>query len=146
MEKLATKLTIEHSKAKAERFLKAALSKKALRPILLRLDKLTPITDYFLIVSGRSARHVKSIADAIVEDAHSDSTPVYSVEGMTQGNWALLDFGEVIIHVFQDHSREFYDLEGLWSYAPQEVFPRDIIIEIEAAGEMEEDEDDFFIS
>lgn len=146
MEKLATKLTIEHSKAKAERFLKTALSKKALRPILLRLDKLTPITDYFLIVSGRSARHVKSIADAIVEEAHSDSTTVYSVEGMIQGNWALLDFGEVIIHVFQDQSREFYDLEGLWSDAPQEVFPRDIIKEIEAAGEMEEDEDESFIS
>jgi ribosome-associated protein len=146
MKKLATKLTIEHSKAKAERFLKAALSKKALRPILLRLDKLTPITDYFLIVSGKSARHAKSIADAIVEDAHSDSTMVYSVEGLTQGNWVLLDLGEVIIHVFQDHSREFYDLEGLWSDAPREVFSPDIIKEIEVAGEMDEEEDDFLIS
>ncbi len=146
MEKRETKLTIEHSKAKAERFLKTALSKKALRPILLRLDKLTPITDYFLIVSGKSARHVKSIADAIVEDAHSDSTTAYSIEGLTQWNGALLDFGEVIIHVFQDHSREFYDLEGLWSDAPREVFPADIVKEIEASGEVEEDEDEFSIS
>ena len=71
---------------------------------------------------------------------------VYSVEGLTQGNWVLLDLGEVIIHVFQEHSREFYDLEGLWSDAPREVFSPDIIKEIEVAGEMDEEEDDFLIS
>lgn len=138
MEKPVDKLTIEHSQVKAQRFLRAALSKKALRPILLRLEKITPITDYFLIVSGRSARHTKSIAEAIIEEAHVDGTIVYSIEGMSQGNWILLDFGEVIIHVFQDQAREFYDLEGLWSDAPQETFPSDIIQDIEASGEMED--------
>ena len=144
MERPAKNLTTEDSRAKAQRFLRAALSKKALRPVLLRLDKITPIADYFLIVSGRSARHATAIAEAIIENAHLDSTNPYSIEGLKQGNWVLLDFGEIIIHVFQDHSRDFYDLEGLWSDAPREAFPPDLMEEIDAAREMDEsDEDDY---
>jgi len=142
MKKLTEKLTIEDSKEKAQRFLRVALSKKAMRPTLLRLNKLTPITDYFLIVSGRSARHTKSIADAVIQDAHTDNSQAYSIEGLAQGNWVLLDFGDVIIHVFQDQSREFYDLEGLWSDALRETFPPDIIKEIDATEEMDEEEED----
>lgn len=142
MKKLVEKLTIKDSKEKALRFLRVALSKKAVRPTLLRLNKLTPITDYFLIVSGGSARHATSIADAIIEDAHGDRTEAYSVEGLAQGNWVLLDYGEVIIHVFQNPVREFYDLEGLWSDAPRETFPPDIIEEIEANKDMEQENED----
>ncbi|MGC8659904.1 MAG: ribosome silencing factor [Desulfomonilaceae bacterium] len=146
MEKITKKLTIEDSRERAFRFLRAALSKKAFRPILLRLDKITPIADYFLIVSGRSARHATAIAEAIIEAAHVDSTKPYSTEGMKQGNWVLLDFGEIIIHVFQDQSRDFYDLEGLWSDAPRELFPPDLTEEIETAREMGQTDDDDFMT
>ncbi|MFH0957185.1 MAG: ribosome silencing factor [Pseudomonadota bacterium] len=143
MKKTAKKLTIEHSRNKALRFLRAALSKKATRPILLRLNQLTAIADYFLIVSGRSARHVTSIAEGIVADARTDDTQLYSVEGLIQGNWVLLDFGEVVIHIFQDSAREFYDLEGLWRDAPKEQLPLEILKEIESVKDSFTDDDSF---
>lgn len=141
MNKSAKRLTIQDSKEKAENLLRAALSKKAINPVLMRLSRLTPITDYFLIVSGRSARHVKSIAEGILEVASATGTRAYSTEGLSQGNWVLLDYGEVIVHVFQIASREFYDLEGLWSDAPREIFAPDIIKEIAASRDIENEND-----
>lgn len=145
MNKSSEQRTVGNSKEIAENLLRAALSKKATNPVLMRLNRLTPITDYFLIVSGRSPRHVKSIAEGIQEVAANSNIQAYSSEGLSQGNWVLLDYGEVIVHVFQPDTREFYDLEGLWSDAPRETFPPDIIREIEASGDFE-DEDDFMIS
>ncbi len=142
MKKTFEKLTLAHSRNKAQRFLKSALSKKATRPILLRLNQLTPIADYFLIVSGRSARHVTAIADGIISDARTDDTKTYSVEGLNQGNWVLLDFGDVVVHIFQDSTREFYDLEGLWRDAIKEELPPEILEEIEAAKDSFTDDDD----
>jgi len=143
MKKTFQNLTIAHSREKAQRFLNAALSKKATRPILLRLNQLTAIADYFLIVSGRSARHVTAIADGIIADARTDDAQIYSVEGLTQGNWVLLDFGEVVIHIFQDSAREFYDLEGLWRDAPKEELPPEILKEIEAVEDSFLNDDSF---
>jgi ribosome-associated protein len=142
MNKSTKRLTIQDSREKAENLLRAALAKKAINPVLMRLNRLTPITDYFLIVSGRSARHVKSIAEGILEVASATNIQAYSTEGLSQGNWVLLDYGEVIVHVFQIASRDFYDLEGLWSDAPRETFAPDIVKEIQASADIE-DEDDF---
>ena len=127
------------SKEKAEILLRAALSKKALSPVLIRLAGLTSLTDYFLIVSGRSGKHVKAVAEAVLMDARQRKIPRYSSEGVNQGNWALLDYGDVVVHVFQQATREFYDLEGLWSEAPIETFSPALLTEIEAATEPEED-------
>lgn len=137
---------IEHapeitSKDKAEVFLRAALSKKAVNPVLIRLAKLTTLTDYFLIISAGSAKQVKAIAEAIVQDADHHGIPRLSMEGVQQGNWALLDYGDVIVHVFQKAVREFYDLEGLWAEAPREEFPEDVQKEIEAAAETPEEDE-----
>jgi len=132
-----------NSKEKAEILLRAALSKKAMNPTLIRLDKVTSLTDYFLIVSARSPRQVKAVAEAVMIEARDNKIQRYSAEGLTHGNWALIDYGDVIVHVFQPEFREFYDLEGLWREAPRERFSPELVAEIEAATETEEEEDEF---
>jgi ribosome-associated protein len=127
---------------KAEIFLRAALSKKATDPALLCLAPLTTLTDYFLIVSARSGRHVKAIADAIMEAAKERGVERLSVEGVGLTNWALLDYGDVIVHIFHEPVREFYDLEGLWAEAQRETFSGDLAEEIRAASEVGEEEED----
>lgn len=136
------KLTVLSAKEKAEILLRAALSKKALNPVLLRLDRLTSLTDYFLIVSGRSRKQVKAIAEAMMEDGRKRHFERFSAEGTSLGNWVLLDYGDVIVHVFHTPVREFYDLEGLWQEAPKEVFSEDLSREIQAAAQPEEDEEE----
>jgi len=130
------------SKEKEFLLLRSALSKKAMEPVLVRLIGLTSITDYFLLVSGTSAKQVQAIAEGVVEDAKKDKVDRLSAEGVTQGNWALLDYGDVIVHIFRKPIREFYDLEGLWAEAPRESFPADIQEEIDLAAEREEDDID----
>lgn len=124
--------------------LRSALAKKALDPVLIRLAGLTAIADYFLIVSAVSAKQVQAIADAVLDEGRRNQLERLSVEGVQQGNWALIDFGDVIVHVFQPTVREFYDLEGLWSDAPREQFPDDILEDIKIMQETTADEFDDF--
>jgi ribosome-associated protein len=98
----------------------AALEKKALEPVLLDVSKQSSYTDFILIVSGRSDRHTQAIADSVVEELklhHGART--LGVEGKRDGHWTLIDFGDVVVHVFYHPRREFYDLEGLWVDAPR---------------------------
>jgi ribosome-associated protein len=132
------------SKEKAETLLRAAASKKAANPVLIRLDGLTVLTDYFLIVSAGSAKHVTAVAEAVIEDARSRKIVRYSAEGVHQGHWALLDYGDVIVHIFHQPIREFYDLEGLWAEAPREPIPDDILAELENVTEEPEEEDEWW--
>jgi ribosome-associated protein len=98
----------------------AALEKKALEPVLLDVSEQGTYTDYILIISGRSDRHVQAVADGVQETLHrSGARRPLSVEGKRDGHWTLLDFGELIVHVFYHPVREFYDLEGLWIDAPR---------------------------
>jgi ribosome-associated protein len=129
------------SREKAEMLLRSALFKKAFNPVLVKLEKLTSLTDYFLIVSARSGKHVTSVAEAVLTEAAGRQFPRYSVEGVKHGNWALLDYGDVIVHIFQTTVREFYDLEGLWAEAPREMFSEDLSREIDDARK-NHDEDD----
>jgi ribosome-associated protein len=142
MNSAAEKKVTSSPKEKAEILLRAALSKKARNPVLLELDGLTSIADYFLIVSGTSDRHVKALAEAVLEEAKSSGMPKYSVEGVQQGSWALLDYGDVVAHIFHGPVRDFYDLEGLWAEAPRAELPEDIRREIEALDEGNGDRDD----
>lgn len=98
----------------------AALDKKALEPVLLEVGSQSSYTDYLLVLSGRSDRHVQHIADGVLEVFARDlgRKPIGS-EGMTDGRWVLLDFGELVVHVFHHPLRDFYDLEGLWCEAPR---------------------------
>ncbi|OEU72861.1 MAG: ribosome silencing factor [Desulfuromonadales bacterium C00003107] len=97
-----------------------ALDKKALNVRLLDVRKISSLTDYLLIVSGRSDRQVQAVADSIhlgLKKEHA--TMPLAIEGMKEGRWVLIDYGDVMVHIFQDSVREFYDLDGLWSEAAE---------------------------
>ncbi len=97
-----------------------ALDKKGIDLKLIDVRELSSLTDFLLLVSGRSDRQVQAIAENIrTEFKHNHDTIPLAVEGMDQGRWVLLDYGEIMVHVFQQPVREFYDLEGLWSEAPE---------------------------
>ena len=98
----------------------AALDKKGVNPTLLDLSEEEAYTDFILVVSGRSDRHVGSVADGVEKVLRDElgRTPL-GVEGNRDGQWALLDYGELVVHVFYHPIREFYDLEGLWGTAPR---------------------------
>lgn len=97
----------------------AALEKKGLEPVLLEVKDHSSYTDYILLVSARSDRHVQAVADAVVEALKKRGARPLGVEGKRDGHWTLLDFGDVVVHVFYHPVREFYDLEGLWIDAPR---------------------------
>ena len=95
-------------------YIKAALGKKAMNLVALDVHELTSFADIFIICSGRSNRQVNAIAEHIQIDLKKHKIKPLSVEGVGDGHWVLLDYGHVIIHVFYEPVREFYDLEGLW--------------------------------
>lgn len=74
----------------------------------------TSITDYMIIASGRASRHVKAIAEKVIQDMKVHGLVAISCTGLETGDWALIDFGDFIVHVMQPESRQFYNLEGLW--------------------------------
>jgi ribosome silencing factor RsfS/YbeB/iojap len=102
---------------------RAALEKKAIDLVVIDVAALTSITDYVVICSGRSDRQVQSIAQAIEEALKAERTRPISLEGMRRGQWVLLDYGDVVVHVFYQPVREFYDLERLWEHAPRVRLP-----------------------
>lgn len=107
----------EH-RAKVAAVAEAALDRKAEDLVALDVRKLTPFTDTFIIASGTSDRHARSIADAITEAMVKRGEKPLGTEGHEEGRWVLIDLDDVIVHVFQDEVRRKYDLERLWSDAP----------------------------
>jgi ribosome-associated protein len=99
--------------------LEAALEKKALMPVLIEVSAMASYTDFIGIVSGRSDRQVEAIADGVSQFMKLQGRRVIGHEGSGNGRWTLLDFGEIVIHVFYHPVREFYDLESLWIDAPR---------------------------
>ena len=95
-------------------YVKAALGRKALELVVLDVQELTSVADAFIICSGRSNRQVTAIAEFIQIELKKAGIKPLSVEGKKEGHWVLLDYGHVIIHVFYESVRNFYDLEGLW--------------------------------
>lgn len=85
---------------------------------VIDVTKQTTITDFMVIASGRSSRHVKSIAQKVMEDMKADGIPALSASGLEHGDWALIDFSDIILHVMQPEQRHFYNLEGLWEETP----------------------------
>ncbi|MBI9082085.1 MAG: ribosome silencing factor [Desulfobacterales bacterium] len=100
-------------------FVQAALAKKAEAPVFLDIRRFTSVAEAFLIVSGRSNRQVSAIAEHIKTDLKKHGIQPLGMEGAKEGHWVLIDYGHVVIHVFYDPVRSFYDLEGLWSDAPR---------------------------
>lgn len=75
----------------------------------------TTVTDWLIIATGSSSRHVKAIANTITTESKKAGNPPLGIEGENDGEWVLVDLGDVIVHVMQQQVREFYDLESLWS-------------------------------
>jgi ribosome-associated protein len=98
-------------------YIEAASEKKALNLVVLDVRDLTSIADAFIICSGRSNRQVNAIANSIVAKLKKHKIKPLSVEGTGEGHWVLLDYGHVVMHVFYEPVREFFDLEGLWADA-----------------------------
>ncbi len=103
----------------ALRALTLALDKKALEPVLLDVRALCSFCNYQLVLSGRSDRQVDAIADGISAALKQEGLRPIGSEGARTGQWALLDYGDFVVHVFLHTAREHYDLEGLWSDAPR---------------------------
>jgi ribosome-associated protein len=97
--------------------LSAALDKKAAAVLVFNLTELTTMADYFVLSTASSDRQARAIADAIVEAVG----PAVSVEGLAAANWILMDYGDVVFHVFREEARKFYALERLWGDAPNET-------------------------
>lgn len=95
----------------------AAEDKKARNVVVLDMRGISPVTDYFIICSGFSSTQVKAIADHIEEKMDQIPVKKHHGEGYDNARWVLLDFGDVVAHVFHDHERSFYNLERLWGDA-----------------------------
>jgi len=99
---------------------RAAASKKAEGTVILEVGGLLAITDAFVITSGTNARQVRTIAEEIEAKAkQSGRRGPLRVEGLDDARWVLLDYGDVVVHVFVEEARRYYDLERLWSDAPR---------------------------
>jgi ribosome-associated protein len=104
---------------RARRLAAAALDRKAREVVALDVRALTSFADTFLLASGNSDRHVRAVADAVREQSERDGAPPLGVEGYEEGRWVLLDFADVVVHVFLPDAREYYDLDRLWGDAPR---------------------------
>jgi ribosome-associated protein len=100
---------------------RSALGKKAGDVVVLHLSGLTDIADYFVLASGTSERHVLTISEAIEHDMKEKGITPFSTEGYKEGRWVIIDYGDVVIHVFLESLRELYDLENLWIEAKRYV-------------------------
>jgi len=100
--------------------------RKAMDVVVLDMADASSITDYFFICSGGSQRQVQAIADAIDEQLKKAGSTSLGVEGYREGHWILMDYGDVIVHVFSQETRDFYDLERLWANAPKIDLSREI--------------------
>ncbi len=104
---------------KAKFCLKIIGERKATDPVLFEVGKLVSITDYFLIASGNSSRQVQAIARHLQKRMREQGFRPDGIEGEQEGHWVLIDYGDVVIHLFYQPIRKFYDLEGLWIEAPR---------------------------
>lgn len=104
----------------AHRIANIALSKKGYDIRILNLESLSAMTDYFVIISGEADVHVNAIAKAVDIELSKEGIKPYGSEGVREGRWALLDYVDVVVHIFQEPIRQFYLLEKLWGDAPTE--------------------------
>jgi ribosome-associated protein len=104
----------------------AALDKKARKLVILSVKDISSFADYFIICSGTSDRQVQAIAASVQEHMKKAGFLPIGVEGESHARWVLMDYGDVIIHIFYEPVREFYDIERLWSEAPRMEIAEDV--------------------
>lgn len=91
---------------------------KAVNPVTIDVRELSTVMDYLVVASGTSARHVKSLANNVIVKGKEQNARPIGVEGEDGGEWVLVDYGDVVVHVMQPATRDFYDLERLWTAPP----------------------------
>lgn len=111
-------MTQVDERAKALLCVRFALEKKAYDLVLMEVGEFTSLADYFLVCTGRSDTQVQAIAQSIEENLGRLGMRPLAIEGYTGGQWVVLDYGDVVVHIFYEPVREFYDLERLWGRAP----------------------------
>ena len=111
-------VSIVDTPARVREAVAAAEDRKAVDLRVLHLEKVSDFTDFFLICSGTSERQVQAIADAVQERMREGQVRPLHVEGFNRGQWVLLDYGDFVVHIFQEEPRRFYSLERLWGDAP----------------------------
>jgi ribosome-associated protein len=104
---------------KAKLCLKIIKERKAIDPVMFEVGQLTSISDYFLIASGSSSRQVQAVTRHLRKRMREEGFRAYGVEGEQEGHWVLMDYGDIVVHLFYQPHREIFDLEGLWIEAPR---------------------------
>jgi ribosome-associated protein len=99
---------------RVRRAINAAADKKAIEPTVLDLRGISSFTDFFVLVTGANRRQVQAISDEIVDQLKRSGSPAARVEGYQNAEWVLIDYGDFVVHIFDDKARRFYDLERLW--------------------------------
>jgi len=117
VDELKTSLNAMSARAKALWFARLAVDFKALDLVVLDVTGLCSFSDFFVICSGKSSRQVQGIAENIQESLRKEGIRPLGIEGHREGQWVLMDYGDVIVHVFYEPVRLLYDLESLWSEA-----------------------------
>lgn len=112
----------------------AALGRKAADLVVLDISEISSVADRFVICSGRSDTQVQAIADAIEEHLRRHGQRPLAIEGRERGQWVLMDYGDVVVHVFYAPVRAFYDLERLWSRARRVELPDALVAGAERTG------------
>lgn len=103
--------------------LHAASEKKAIDPVVLDLREIASFTDYFVIFGGANERQVQAISDGVYEQLKKAGSTAARVEGYNTAEWILLDYGDFVVHVFEQKARQFYDLERLWRESKRVTLP-----------------------
>jgi ribosome-associated protein len=114
-----------------ERALRAAyftLEKKALNVRILEISKLSSIADFLVLADGRSDKQVQAIADSVKKGLKKFGKAL-DTEGLREGNWVIIDYGDVIVHIFHEEMRRYYNLDELWQRAPLVAIPDDYVVE-----------------
>ncbi|HIJ91063.1 MAG: ribosome silencing factor [Desulfobulbaceae bacterium] len=106
----------------------AALDKKAEDLVVLDVRGMSSIADFYVIMSGRSTRHVQGLAQAVDVALRHKNVKDGNTEGLNEGHWVLLDYNDVIVHIFYSEDRTFYDIEGLWHDAPRVKIESDVSV------------------
>ena len=105
----------------AIRAAKALDAKRAQDIVVLKVDEMTVITDYMVIATGRSVPQVKALCEHVEEELAKEDVFARRREGMSEGRWCVLDYGDVMVHVFHEQDREYYQLERLWADGTNEI-------------------------
>jgi ribosome-associated protein len=113
--------------------LSAAAEKKAINSVVLDLREIASFTDYFVITSGSNERQVQAISDGIVDALKKAGSAAARVEGYKTAEWILLDYGDFVVHVFDEKARTFYDLERLWRESRRVELPPEVRSEVDSS-------------